>query len=385
MFKKYLPIFLLFIIIMFSGNGQLLAQNFDINVRAAILIDADTGQVLYEKNADQELPPASITKIMTLLVAYERVENNTLSLNDEVTISNYASSMGGSQLYLPANAKIELKELFKAVSISSANDASVALAEAAGGNYSHFIELMNEKTEELGMNNTNFVNSTGLPEADHYSTARDIAKMSRELVKYDQILEWTSIWVDYLELPDREAMMANTNKLVNKYAGLDGLRTGYTSEAGYCLAATAKRSDTRLISVIMGAESDTHRQEASTRLLDYGFNNFSRREIVSQGQEIQNIDIKYGSEYTTTGEAEEDLSILVKRGADNELVTELNLMDREAPIEKGEIIGQKEVYQNNIKVGQVNILATQDINRVNIFIQLWRSFVNWIGSWLQNI
>ena len=248
-------VFISFCLFIFTMSGIGMAQDLDLEAESAILIEAETGQLLYQKNINKKVPPASITKIMTMLIAMEKVENEVLSLDDEIIISQYAESMGGSQIYLPAGVEVKLKDLLKAVAISSANDASVAIAEAISGSYSSFINLMNEKAEKLGMKNTHFMNSTGLPEANHYTTARDISIMARELIKYKKVLEWTSIWVDYVKLPEREAMLANTNKLVNKFPGMDGLKTGHTDDAGFCLAATAKRDSVRLISVILGCNS----------------------------------------------------------------------------------------------------------------------------------
>ncbi|MFW5981394.1 MAG: D-alanyl-D-alanine carboxypeptidase family protein, partial [bacterium] len=284
------------------------AQEFDLEISSAILIDADTGQVLYEKNAELQLPPASMTKIMAMLIAMEQVDQGEISLDDEVNVSRLAASMGGSQIFLDAGTRLTIGELLKAVTIPSANDASVALAEAVAGSYGNFIDWMNRKAEELGLENTNFTNSTGLPDeyGEHYSTARDIATMSRELVKYPLILEWASIWVDYIELPNRQAMLVNTNKLINTYPGMDGLKTGHTTEAGYCLAATALRNNTRLISVIFGAEDEADRAETTTRLLDYGFNTFNKELIVSEGEIVQNIEIPDGRKTDTTAEAAED-------------------------------------------------------------------------------
>src|SRR5690554_6161613 len=212
-------IFIILILLYSFLSISIFAQEFDLDIKAAILIDADTGQVLYEKNSAKTLPPASITKIMTLLIAMEEIEKGNISLDDEITISKYAESMGGSQIYLAAGTRVKFRDLLKSVTIASANDASVAAAEAVAGTYSNFVKWMNTRAEELGMEDTHFENSTGLPVeyGEHYSTARDITIMASELVKHPQILEWASIWVDYIQLPDREQMINNTNKLINKY------------------------------------------------------------------------------------------------------------------------------------------------------------------------
>ena len=217
------------------------ALAFDVVTDSAILLEAETGQVLFSKNADRKLPPASVTKIMTLLITMEKLEEGKISLDDQVTISRYAESMGGSQIFLAANTQVKLEKLLKAVTIASGNDASVAIGEYIAGTYSNFIAMMNDKAKELGMDSTNFANSTGLPDPNHYSTARDISIMARELVKYPQVLEWASIWTETIELPGRKAMLVNTNSLINKYPSMDGLKTGHTQEAGFCLASTAQK------------------------------------------------------------------------------------------------------------------------------------------------
>lgn len=363
-------------------------QDFDLDIRAAILVEAETGQVLYEKNSAETLPPASITKIMTLLIAMEEIEKGNLSLDSEISISKYAESMGGSQIYLAAGTRIKLEDLLKAVTIASANDASVAIAEAIGGTYSNFIRLMNKRAEELGMVNTHFANSTGLPveHGEHYTTAYDITLMSRELIKYEKVLEWASIWVDYVQLPGRQAMLVNTNKMINYYPGMDGLKTGHTSEAGYCLAATAKRDNMRLISVIMGAETEKRREELTARLLDYGFNAFEKELILRKGEQVHNIEVPDGKKTVTTAEVAEDLYVVYKRGAKGTLQKEIVLReDLKAPIEKGEVLGQELIVQDGEILAQVDLVAVENIEKANIFTRLWRAFVNWVGQLLKGI
>ncbi len=381
---KYYKILTVFLICIFVLTGTIIYaqdQDFNLNVPSAILIEAESGQVLYEKNADEKLSPASITKIMTLIIAMEKIENGELSLDDSVNVSKYAESMGGSQIFLAANTNVKVRDLLKAITIASANDASVAIAEAIGGSYSNFVTMMNKKAEELGMNNTYFSNSTGLPtKSAHYTTARDITKMARELVKYKQVLEWATIWVDYIDLPNRKAMISNTNKLIKKYPGIDGLKTGHTNKAGFCLTATAKR-DMRLISVVLKAKSEIEREELTARLLDYGFNRFTKKQLVVKGQEIQNIAVPNGSKEFTTGIVNSDLEAVIKRGQEDTLETKVEIKEGiEAPIKKGDLLGYKAVIQDEKKLAYANIIAKEDIDRANIFVRLWRSFVNWLGS-----
>ncbi|HLV08753.1 MAG TPA: D-alanyl-D-alanine carboxypeptidase family protein [Halanaerobiales bacterium] len=380
--------FLLLILFCFLITMTLRAQDFDLAVETAILVDAESGQVLYEKNSDQKMAPASITKIMALLIAMEEIEKGEISLDDEVTISQYADSMGGSQIFLAAGTRVKLKDLLKAVTIASANDASVAVAEAVAGTYSNFISWMNRKAEELGMSNTHFENSTGLPVeyGEHYTTARDITIMARELVRYPQVLEWASIWVDYLELPGREAMLVNTNRLINHYPGMDGLKTGHTSEAGFCLAATAKRNDLRLISVVMKADTEQEREDMTVRLLDYGFNAFNREQVVKKGDQVQNIEVPEGKKTVTSAEAANDLYVVIKRGTRGNLEKEVILnTDLKAPLAQGEVLGKIVITQDEKKMAEVNILATEDIERAGFFTRIWRGFVSWLGGLMKKI
>ena len=365
--------------ILFSGK----VFSFDLDVESAILIEAETGQVLYEKNADQKLPPASITKTMLMLIAMENIEDGQISLEDEVLISNYASSMGGSQIFLAANTAVSVEKLLKAITIASANDASVALSEYLAGTYSSFIHEMNDRAAELGMDDTNFVNSTGLPSENHYTTARDITKMSREIVKYDLILEWGQIWDTFIQLPNREARLTNTNQLIKYYSGVDGIKTGYTSEAGYCLAATANRKDFRLISVVMRTDSKEERRELTTRLLNFGFNNFSRTVLFAEGEEIKNIEIQGAKERYTTGLISENLVAMIRRGERDRFTTDfLPEEGLDAPLNEGDLLGKMVVKEEGDIINSVQVVAVEDVDRANFLVRLWRSFVNWIGGLL---
>ena len=350
---------------------------FDVATDSAILLEVETGQVLFEKNADRKLPPASITKIMSLLITMEKLEEGSISLDDKVTISRYAQSMGGSQIYLKANTQVELEKLLKAVTIASGNDASVAIAEYIAGTYSNFIAMMNDKAQELGMNSTNFVNSTGLPDPNHYSTARDISIMAKELSKYPQVLEWASIWTETIQLPNRKAMLVNTNSLINKYPSMDGLKTGHTQEAGFCLASTAKKGDTRLISIVLQGETLTEREESTTRLLDYGFNAFSKRKIAAAGDQIQNIPIAESANKVAVGEVASDLYVMVQKGQEKDISQEVKVKDSlTAPIEKGEVLGELTVYNGEKIISTVDVVAAAEIERANIITRMWRKIFN---------
>jgi len=379
---KRLIIILSLLVFVFGFVTLTGAQDFKIDAQSAILIDAETGQVLYEQNADEKLPPASITKIMTLLITMEEIEKGELSLDDDVTISRLAESMGGSQIFLAEGNVVKVRDLLKAVTIASANDACVALAETVAGSYNRFINMMNDKADDMGLDDTYFSNSTGLPtESDHHTTARDVAVMSRELVKYPIILEDASIWLDYIELPDRDAMLTNTNHLVNTYPGLDGIKTGHTSEAGFSLAATAKRGDMRLISVVMKSRSVKAREDLTAQLLDYGFNRFTRRNYLEAGETIQNIEVEQGSKEFTTGEISKDLAVVVRRGMEDTIETEIDVKDNfEFPINVGDSLGEARAVRDGEVITKVDIVATEEVNKANFLALFWRNLVNMIGG-----
>jgi D-alanyl-D-alanine carboxypeptidase (penicillin-binding protein 5/6) len=375
--KKLITISIISII--FSLAVLTSAAAFDVVTDSAILLEAETGQVLFSKNADRKLPPASVTKIMALLITMEKLEEGSISLDDQVTISRYAESMGGSQIFLAANTQVSLEKLLKAVTIASGNDASVAIGEYIAGTYSNFIAMMNDRAAELGMDSTNFANSTGLPDPNHYSTARDISIMARELAKHPQVLEWASIWTETIQLPNRKAMLVNTNSLINKYPSMDGLKTGHTQEAGFCLASTAKKGDTRLISVVLQGDTLGEREESTIRLLDYGFNAFSKRQIAAAGDQIQNIPVVEAADKVAVGEIAEDLYIMVQKGQERDISQEVEVKDSlKAPIEKGGVLGKLTVYRGEEEVSSVDVIAAENIDRANIFVRLWRTTLDFI-------
>ncbi|ACL70861.1 D-alanyl-D-alanine carboxypeptidase family protein [Halothermothrix orenii] len=373
-------------LILMVNNAR--AGGFDIGVDAAILIDAESGQVLYEKNADKKLPPASITKIMTLLLTMEEVDKGNISLDSMVTVSQLAESMGGSQIYLAADTRLKLRDLLKAVTIASANDACVAVAEAVAGTEENFVRWMNKRARELGMKNTHFSNTTGLPtDGEHYTTARDVAIMARELIKHPQVLKWASIWVDYIDLPNgRKAMLTNTNRLINDYPGMDGLKTGHTDAAGYCLAATARRNGMRLISVIMKGETEREREEATARLLDYGFNSFEKYIVLKKGHKVHNIEVPNGTRTSTVAETANDLKVVVKKG-EKDLLTKKVVINEpvEAPVKKGDVLGKIQVLYKDQVLSQVKLLATEDIEKAGFLTRLWRSIARWFQELISNI
>ena len=269
-----------------ENKGVELAEN----AKSAILIERDTGTVLYDKNADEKLSPASMTKIMTLLLIMEAIEKGELSTKEKIRTSEYAASMGGSQIFLEPGEQMTTEEMLKGITIGSANDASVAMAERLAGSEEAFVEKMNKKAEQLGLKNTKFQNATGLPVSDHYSSARDMSIMAKELLKYQLITKFTGTYEDYLrEDTDKKFWLVNTNRLVKFYPGVDGLKTGYTNEAKYCLTATAKKGDMRVIAVVFGADSPKERNAQVTKMLDYAFSPIHNTSCLQKGCGVSRV------------------------------------------------------------------------------------------------
>lgn len=317
-------------------------QDIEAKAEAIILLERDTGEILFEKNKDKKLPPASLTKIMTLLLVMEAIEQKLLALNDTVVVSEKAASMGGSQVFLSKGEEITVEELIKAVAIASGNDASVALAEAVSGTEANFVAKMNEKAEALGLKNTKFQNASGLPAKDHYTTAYDLSMMSKELLKYEKITDYTSIYEDYLRKgKEDEFWLVNTNRLIRSHPYIDGLKTGYTKEASFCLAATAVKDQMRVISVVMGADSAKDRNEMTTELIDYAFATYQTEQIFEPGEMIGQFTHLQSEKYAYPLKTSESLSLLYKKGERKESFDiDLSMISpQKLPIEQGEQLG----------------------------------------------
>ena len=334
----------------------------DVNAKSAILMEATTGKVLYEKNADEALPPASVTKVMTLLLVMEALEAKKISLDDTVRASANACSMGGSQIFLKENEEMSVEDLIKSVVIASANDAAVVLAEYVAGSEAAFVEMMNKRAGELGMKNTFFENTNGLDDTveNHLTSARDIAIMSRELIKYPKITEYSSIWMDSIR--NGEFGLTNTNRLVRFYKGATGLKTGSTAKAGFCISATAERNGMGLICIIMGAESRDIRNAAATALLDYGFANYEI--FKDEGKQLDKIPVIKGSKQTVGAEYG-TFSTIVKKGEGSKITKEI-LVEKSinAPIKKGDIIGSVVYKSDGNEIGKTDILAIEDVEKI---------------------
>ena len=346
------------------------------NSKSAILLEASTGEILYQKNAHEKLPPASMTKIMSLLIIMEAIETNKIKMDDMVVVSDNAAGMGGSQIFLQIGSKMKVFDLLKGVAVASANDAVVALAEKVAGSESKFVELMNDKAKELGLKNTNFKNSHGLDDTDHYSTAYDMAFIARELIKHDTILNFTKIYEEYLYKEDGTSIwLVNTNRLVRFYEGMDGLKTGFTSLSGYCLTATAKKENLRLISVVMKVETSDKRSSDTLKLLNYGFNGYKINLILKASADIGDIKIDNGKKETAKLALLTDVSELQKITDELKKYTFNVKTDKvKAPVKEGDIVGVLEIIQDKKVVRSVPLTVKEEVKKANLFGLMYRNF-----------
>ncbi|KZE74188.1 D-alanyl-D-alanine carboxypeptidase [Paenibacillus elgii] len=320
------------------------------NAVSSVIIDADSGTVIHDKNKDARLPPASITKIMTMLLIMEALDQGKLKLDEKVRTSEYAASMGGSQIFLEVGEEMTVRDMLKGIAMASGNDASVAMAEKIAGTEQAFVRMMNERAAQLGMKNTHFVNPNGLPAENHYSSAYDIALMSKELLKHEAITQYTGLYQDYLRKESPKPFwLVNTNKLVRFYSGADGLKTGYTSEAKFCLSATAKRDNLRVISVVMGEPDTKTRNAEVTRMFDYAFSQYTNLPIYKTGDSLGELRIGKGEVPVVPLTATHPYSLLLKKGeAADGIRHEVQLRtDLKAPIAAGDSIGKIVVYKGD--------------------------------------
>lgn len=368
---------LLIIMSFFVLNLNVLAEeDFAPNGKSAILVDNLSGKVLYEKNADEKLAPASMTKLASMLMVMEAIDNGNLKFEDKVTISEEAANMGGSQVFLQAGEVYTVYDLLKSVAIASGNDAVVALAEKIGGSQSGFIDMLNKRLKEIGATNTNFVNAHGLDAEGHYSTARDMSIIARELLKHPKILEFTSIYEEYLEKNDGSRIwLVNTNKLVRFYDGVDGLKTGFTKTAGYCLTATASKNNFRLISVVMGEDTSENRSSDTVKMLNYGFNTFKINIIKTKGESLGKVRVEKGKQDKANIVLLNDATEILKN---TDPVTEYNFNLKvnkiKAPVKVGDIVGTAEIIdsEGNI-VDEVDVTIEKDIKKANILDYMLRN------------
>lgn len=370
-------VLLLFAVLFFVSNLSLSANeqskelSFSDEAKSAILIERDTGEILYQDNAEEMLPPASMTKMMTLLLIMEAIEEGKIALDEQVRVSEYAASMGGSQIFLEAGEEMSVDDLLKAIAVASGNDASVALAERIAGSEPSFVEQMNQKVKQLGLKNTNFANTTGLPAENHYSTAHDMAVIARELLKHENITQYTSIYEDYLRKgTEDEFWLVNTNRLIKFYQGVDGLKTGYTSKAKYCLTATAKKDDMRLVAVVMGAETPKTRNHIISQLLDYGFSQYKTEQLFTRGEKVTDLSLPKANKDRVDVITEDAVSLLLKKGESSEdITTELHMSKELAlPLEANSEVGKLLIKLDDQVISETNLLVAEDLEQAS----LWR-------------
>ena len=342
--------------------------NLGANASSSILMEYSTGKVLFEKNANEKMAPASMTKIMTLLLIMEAVEEGKINLNDKILVSANAASMGGSQVFLQPNTEIVAEELIKSIAVASANDSAVAMAEAISGTTAAFVNKMNEKAKALGCINTNFSNVHGLDDANHYTTAHDMAIMARELIKHENILKYSSIYEAYLKKPDgTSTWMVNTNKLIKYYNGLDGLKTGYTSNAGYCLTATAKRNGMRLISVLMKEPTSQIRNSETIDLLNYGFTNYKIKTILDTNKDLGYVEVLNGKKDRVNLKLMEDATNLESVNEEKNYTYNIKVDKVKAPVKVGDRVGYLEVISDGNVLKKVGITVSEDVKKANLW------------------
>ena len=338
------------------------------NAKSAIMIEASTGEILFQKNKDEKLAPASMTKMMSMLLIMEEIESGNLKWDEEVTASERASSMGGSQIFLKAGEKMTVTDLLKGVAIASGNDAVVALAERISGSEEAFVKRMNTRGKDLGLKNTNFVNATGLTADNHYSSAYEMSLNAKELVKHEKVLEFTSTYEDYLRKDTKSPFwLVNTNRLVRFKEGVDGLKTGFTDEAGYCLTATMKKDGMRLITVVMKEENTNKRSADTTKMLDYGFNVYMVQTILDEKTTIEKREVELGKKLTTEIIPKENITILNKKSDEIKNITYKTKIDNiTAPVKKGDIVGSIDILEDNKIISTIYATVKEDIEKASI-------------------
>ncbi|MBE6011292.1 D-alanyl-D-alanine carboxypeptidase family protein [Anaeropeptidivorans aminofermentans] len=343
-----------------------------VKAKSAVLMEPSTGKIVYEFNPDEKLPPASVTKVMTLLLVYEALEQGKIGLDEIVTISEYAAGMGGSQVYLEPGEQQTVRDLIKCIAIPSANDAAVAMAEYVAGSEEAFVMSMNKRAEELGMQSTHFVNACGLDAEGHLTSAKDIAIMSKELInKYPEVLELTSIWMDSIvhktARGESEFGLTNTNKLLKAYSGANGLKTGSTGKAGYCVSATAKRDDMMLIAVIMGSDSGPIRFNEARKLLDYGFANYTLSVGDPAGTDKGQIKVNKGELDSVKIVVKDQVNVLMDKGNHIELESQIDVLDSiNAPVTAGTKVGEIIYLSDGKEAGRSDLVCADDVHKANI-------------------
>ena len=350
------------------------------NAKSAIMIEASTGKIIYEKNVDEQLPMASMTKMMTLLLIMENIEKGNLSWNEKVTASEHAASMGGSQIFLEVGEQMTVEELVKGICIGSGNDAAVAMAERVGGTEEKFVKMMNDRAIELGLKNTHFENACGLDHKNHYSSAYDMVTIAKELVKHEKILEYTGTYEDYLRKnTDKSFWLVNTNKLVRYYQGVDGLKTGYTGDAGYCITTTAKRNNMRLITVVMGEPTSAIRNSETTNMLDYGFNSYQIDSILTTNSVLDTKKVILGEKKEVQIVPKENVNILnTKIGTKRNVTYQVNIGNIKAPVKVGDVVGKINVLEDNKVIMTIDATVMTSIPKARFLTAYYRDLLDMI-------
>lgn len=381
--KKILILLLLLIFIPLVKAEE--TEDLAPNAKSAIMIEASTGEILFQKNKDEKLAPASMTKMMSMLLIMEEIENGNLKWNEMITTSEKASSMGGSQIFLKVGEKMTVEDLLKGVAIASGNDAVVALAERVSGSEEQFVKRMNTRAKDLGLKNTNFINATGLTADNHYSSAYDMSLIAKELVKHEKILEFTSTYEDYLRKDTKSPFwLVNTNRLVRFKEGVDGLKTGFTDEAGYCLTATMKKDNMRLITVVMKEENTSKRSADTTKMLDYGFNIYMVQTILDEKTTIEKKKVELGKTLTAEIVPKENITILNKKSDDQKNITyKTNINKIIAPVKKGDKVGTIDIIEDNNIISTIDATVKEDISKANIltiYLRNLKEIISGTGS-----
>lgn len=354
-----------------------------VDAKAAVLMDATSGEVLFAQNAHKRLPPASVTKVMTMLLILEACESGKINLSDTVTISERAAAMGGSQMYMEPGEQHTVEELLMGVAMASANDGAVALAEHLAGSVEMFVERMNKRAAELDMKDTNFVNTNGLPVSNHYTSAYDIAIMSKALIRFPETQKWFTKWQATIKvgLPGKEKDfgLTNTNRLIKIYPGAIGIKTGFTQDAGYCLSGAAERNGTRLIGVILGASTSKVRFAEISKMFDYGFSNFESVKVAKKGQVQKALKLEKGTPSKIDVVMEDDVAVLVKKGKKNSIKTKVEMKGYvPLPLKRGQQLGELVVYQDGVEKKRFPIVAAESAKKASIkdlYIQMMKKII----------
>lgn len=365
------------VVSMFFTSFSFAENKLNLTSKSAYLIEAETGEILLAYNEHEVLRPASVTKVMTLLLIMEALEDGSISLEDTVPCSERARKMGGSQIWLNENERLSVNDMLKAICVVSANDCCVAMSEFLGGSEEVFVEMMNQRAQELGMNDTVFKNCHGIDEDGHVTSAHDIAIMSRELIKHEKIFDYTTIWMDYLR--DGKSQLVNTNRLIRFYDGANGLKTGSTSLAKYNLSATAKRDNMQLIGVIMSAPTTKDRFNDATKLLDYGFANYAMTVLDEKGTEVGETKVERGEESFVEGVLANDVMKLTEKTGIKGVERQVNFMELKAPIKAGDKIGEMLYLKDGEEIAKVDVKAKYDVDKLSFS----KGFVKIFDSWFR--